>query len=263
LEKSFINNLNSKESEIIQEVLLRFTVKISNFLIQYQDPKRFAEFCANRIDKKNFHVTRRFFANLSNLNSKKLYTQMDLKTIISLDNIPDSIISKVRRDFENRGWIENIRDKNKIKDFRTNEFNAKGEKNTYKTAGRISFFEKTPKLDKVIEILSKPGAIEYIICMVSKYDKSLIDNFLKFTIISLFHMLPHYGESLEIYLKELSYFYKNFQLDFNKSEHELNNILPYLSEEQLEIVAEQIAEAFKQKFGYTIIIYLLSLWHIR
>ena len=114
-----------------------------------------------------------------------------------------------------------------------------------------------------MEILSKPGAMEYIICMVSKYDNSLIDNFLKFTIISFFYMLPHYGESLEIHFKELSHSYKNFQLDFNKSEEELNNILPYLSEEQLEILAEQIAEAFKQKFGYTIIIYLLSLWHIR
>lgn len=112
-----------------------------------------------------------------------------------------------------------------------------------------------------MEILSKPEAIEYIIYMLSKYDNSLIDNFLKFNIISFFYMLPHYGESLGIYLKELSSYYKNFQLDFKKSEEELNNILPYLTEEQVEIFAEQIAEIFKQRFGYSIIIYLLSLWH--
>jgi len=263
LEKSFINNLNSTEYETLLEIISRLTVKLSSFLIQYQDPKRYAEFCANHIDKKNFHVSRKFFANLSNLNSPELYSQIDLKRIISLDDIPDSILSKARADFENRGWIKNIRDKTKIKDFRTKEFKVKDKRNTYKTTGRISFFEKSPNLDKVMEILSKPKAIEYIISWIDKYNNNLIDNFLKFNIISFFYMLPNYGESLETSLKELSSYYKNFQLDFNKSEEELNDILPYLTEEQVEIFAEQIAEIFKQRFAYSIIIYLLSLWHIR
>lgn len=262
MEKSFINNLNSAEFETLLGIISRFTVKLSSFLIQYQDPKRYAEFCANHIDKKNFHVSRKFFAELPNLNSPELYNQIDLKRIISLDNIPDSILSKARADFENRGWIKNIRDKTKIKDFRTKEFNVKGKRNTYKTTGRISFFEKSLDLDKVMEILSKPEAIEYIISWIDKYNNNLIDDFLKFNIISSFHMLPHHGESLESSLKELSSYYKNFQLDFNKSEEELNNILPYLTEEQVEIFAEQIAEIFKQRFGYSIIIYLLSLWHV-
>lgn len=141
LEKSFINNLNNAEQETFLEILFRFRVKLSSFLIQHQNPKRYAEFCANHIEKKNFHVSRKFFAELPTLNSIELYSQNDLKRIISLDDIPDSILSKARRDFENRGWIENIRDKKKIKDFRTKEFNSKGKKNTYKTSGRISFLK--------------------------------------------------------------------------------------------------------------------------
>ena len=213
-------------------------------------------------DKKKFHVSRKFFAELPNLNSIELYNQIDLKRIISLDDIPDSILSKARADFENRGWIKNIRDKTKIKDFRTKEFNVKGKRNTYKTTGRISFFEKSLDLDKVMEILSKPEAIENIISWIDKYNNNLIDDLLKFNIISSFHMLPHHCESLETSLKELSSYYKNFQLDFNKSKEELNNILPYLTEEQVDIFAEQIAEIFKQRFGYSIIIYLLALWHV-
>ena len=263
MEKSFINNLNSAEYETLLGIISRFTVKISCFLIQYQDPKKYAEFCANHIDKKNFHVSRKFFAELPNLNSIELYNQIDLKKLISLDDIPDSILSKARKDFENRGWIENIRDKNKIKDFRTKEFNVKGKRNTYKTTGRISFFEKSPNLDRVNEILSKPEAIEYIISWIDKHNNNLIDDFLKFNIIAFFYMLPQYGESLEISLKELSSYYKNFQLDFNKCDEELKNILPYLTEEQIEIFAEQIAQIFKQRFGYSVIIYLLSLYHVR
>ena len=212
-------------------------------------------------DKKKFHVSRKFFAELPNLNSIVFYNQIDLKRIISLDDIPDSILSKTSADFENRGWIRLLM-KTNFKDFRTKEFNVKGKRNTYKTTGRISFFEKSLDLDKVMEILSKPEAIKYIISWIDKYNNNLIDDLLKFNIISSFHMLPHHCESLETSLKELSSYYKNFQLDFNKSKEELNNILPYLTEEQVDIFAEQIAEIFKQRFGYSIIIYLLALWHV-
>lgn len=262
MEKSFINNLNSSDYETLLGIISRLTVKISSFLIQYQDPKKFAEFCANHIDKKKFHVERKFFAELPNLNSIKLYTPIELKRLISLDDIPDSILSKARKDFENRGWIKNIRDKNGVKDFRTKEFNVKGKRNTYKTSGPISFFEKSLNLDKVMEILSKPEAIEYIISWIEEHNNNLIDNFLKFNIITFFYMIPQNDDSLEISLKELSSYFKNFEIDFNKFKEELN-ILPYLTEEQVEIFAEQIACIFKQRFGYSIIIYFLSLYNVQ
>ena len=75
---------------------------MSKILSQHPDPKAYAKFLENVIDKKTYLVGMKLFTELPNINSKELRKQIDLKNIISLDDISDSTFSKVYGEFENR-----------------------------------------------------------------------------------------------------------------------------------------------------------------
>ena len=258
MEKSFINNLTAEEFETLTLILIRCAVKISNFSSQHSDPKKYAEFMVNHIDKKKNILSVKLFAELPNMSSNELYSHIDLQKIISIDNIRDSTLSKVCTQFENRKLLGNITHKIDIQDFRTKEFHIKDEKKTYKTAGRISFYKKEPNIDKVKEIISKPGIVEHIIESLSQFDNSSIDKFLKFYFISFIYLLRNHGNSLEFYAKSFSKFDNTIQLDWNTFD-EFKNALLYIPSEKIEIIAEKFVEVIKKNVGSSILIYILSL----
>ena len=258
MEKSFISNLTTDEIETLSLILIRCAAKISNFLSQHSDPKKYAEYMTHHIDKKKNILSVKLFAELHNMNSDEFYSHVGLQKIISIDNIKDSTLSKVYTQFEDRKLLENITHKKDIQDFRTKEFHTKGKKKTYKTAGRISFYKKEPNIDKVKEIISKPGIVEYIIESLSQFDNSSIDKFLKFYYISFIYLFRNHGISLEFYAKCFSKFDNTIELDLNTFDQFKNAILSIPSE-KIEIIAEKFVEVIKKNVGSSILIYTLSL----
>jgi hypothetical protein len=245
LEKSFINNLTDEEIETLQLILMRCAAKISNFLNQHSEPKEYAEYMANHVDKKKNLVRVKLLAELPNMNSDEPYSHTGINKIISIDNINDSIISKVCTEFEDIKLLKNITTKKEIKDFKTKEFSTKGKKNTYKTAGRVSFYIKEPKIDQVVKILSKPEIGEYIIERLSKFDNNLVDKFLKFYYVSFIYLLKNHGNSLEFYAKSFSQFDKTIQLDLIPFS-EYRNAMLSIPNEKIEKVAEKFVQALKK-----------------
>ena len=57
--KRLYNNLNSKNIKIIG-IIFVLQLKFQAFLIQYQNPERYAEFCANHMTKRNFMLVENF-----------------------------------------------------------------------------------------------------------------------------------------------------------------------------------------------------------
>ena len=269
MEKCFISNLSTEEHEILHQILIRCSTKISNFLIQHQDPKKYVKFIANHIGKKKFILSVKLFSELSDMDKDKPYTRNEIKDVIQSTNIhvarkiisseyiTESSLSKTLGEFRHKGLLLNITSKSEIKNIRTKEFMKTKEKKSYKTEGRISFYKKALNIDRVVEVISKPGIIEYIIDTLSKFDNGLIDKYLKFSLMSFIYLLPHQNDILEFYAKSLSNYYKNIQLDFNTFD-KFKSALSSLPEPQIEIIAEKYVELFKKKFGSSILIYILS-----
>lgn len=216
--KKLYSDLNQEERELLIQIIITCTAKITNILSEHSNPEEYAKLMTNHIDKKKNFIGIKLFTELPNIHPEEIYTRIDLKKIISIDNITDSTFSKVYTEFEDRKLLKNITSKKDIKDFRTKEFHNKGKKRTYKTAGRISFYQKEPKIDKVIEIISKPGSVEYINDTINKYSNGLINKFLKFYYTSFIYLLENNSNSLEFYAKSFSKFDRTIQLDLNSFE---------------------------------------------
>ncbi|HET9805467.1 MAG TPA: hypothetical protein VFP49_01015 [Nitrososphaeraceae archaeon] len=177
MEKSFISNLNEEEQKLLMKILVACTAKITNILRNHQNPKEYAEFLKKVIDNKAYSVGMKLFTELPNIHPEDLYTHDALKKLISLDNISDSTFSKVYGEFVKRKLLKNHNNKNTLKEFRTQEYFTKGKKSNYKTAGRISFYQRESIVHETKELLSKQGVIKYILDRLNDYDNTLIDMF--------------------------------------------------------------------------------------
>ena len=230
---------------------------MSNILSQHQHPKEYAKFLENLIDKKPYLVGMRLFTELPNINSEELYRQIDLKKLISLDNISDSTFSKVYGEFEKKKLLKNYTDKKELQDFRTHEFLTMGKKSNYKTAGRISFYQKEPIIDKARELLSKPGVIEDIIDTLNKYDNSLIDKFLELNFASLFYLIQHLGNEMEVLIKSMHNYDKNKQVDLNTYDKG-KNFCSSLSGQEIEGIVKISVKAIKKEPFFGILLFTFS-----
>ena len=148
MEKSFIGNLNEEEQKLLIKIIVACAAKITNILSNHPNPKEYAEFLKRVIDNKAYSVGMKLFTELPNIHPGDLQTHDAIKKLISLDNISDSTISKVLGEFVKRKLLKNHNNKNTLKDFRTQEFFAKGKKSNHKTAGRISFYQRESIVDE-------------------------------------------------------------------------------------------------------------------
>jgi hypothetical protein len=246
LEKSFINTLNGNEQKILNRILLNCAVKMSKILSQHQNSREYAKFLEKVIGKKTYVVGMKLFAELPNINSE----------VLALDNISDPTFSKVYGEFEDRKLLKNYTDKKNLKKIRTQEFLTKGEKRNYKTGGRISFYQKEPIIDEARELLSKPGAKEYILDILNDYDSSLVDKFLELIFITFFYLLQNHEMRMELLVKSVHNYDKNKQIDVNTFEKGKNFCLS-LPEQEIEKMGKISVKAIKKEPFFSIIIFML------
>ncbi|MGH9981222.1 MAG: hypothetical protein ACRD6U_06690 [Nitrososphaeraceae archaeon] len=213
MEKRLISNLTNEEKVILDQVLVRCAIRITSFLENNSNLKKYGEFLGNKINKEKNFLGIKLFSRLLDMNKDKLYTRTDLKNliedgnfkqvvrkVISLEHISESTFSKIYSDFEDRELLFNITTKNKLKDIRTKEFLETGHKNNYKTSGRISFYRKNLVVEKVIDIISRPEVYDYITYILNKFD-NMLNKFLKFLFKSFIYLLPIHSNVLEIYIR--------------------------------------------------------------
>jgi len=155
-----------------------------------------------------------------------------------------------------RKLFKNLNDKNTLKDFRTLEFLTKGKKSNYKTDGRISFYLKESIIDEARELLSKPGAMEYIIDKLNYYDNTLIYRFLELTFASFQYLLPRHENIMDFLVKSMHNYDNNKQLDF-KTFDKNKNICLSLSEQDRKRIVEIGVKTIKEEPFFTIIIFML------
>ena len=256
MEKSFINTLSTEEHKLLDNILINCACKISKTLDQHQNPKEYAIFLENVIDKKRTLVGMKLFTELPNINTEELNTQAAIKKLISIDNISDSTFSKVYGDFVKRELLNNHNNKNTLKDFRTQEFLTKDKKSNYKTAGRISFYQKESIVDEARELLSKPGAMEYILDRLNSYDNSLIDRFLELNFAAFHYLLPRHENKMDILVKSMHNYDKKKQIDLNTFEKSKNYCLS-LSEQEIERIVKISVKAIKEEPFFATLIFIL------
>jgi len=256
LEKSFISYINEEEHELLIQIIITCTAKITSILSNHPNPKEYAEILEKVIDNKTYIVGMKLFTELPNIHPEKLYTHEAIKKLISLDNISDSTFSKVYGEFVKRKLLKNHNNKNTLKDFRTQEFRTKGKKSNYKTAGRISFYLKEPIIDEARELLSKPGAMEYIIDKLNDYDNTLIDRFLELNFASFHYLLPRHENRMESLVKSMHNYDKNKQIDLNTFEKSKNFCLS-LTEQEIERIVKISVQAIKEEHCFAILIFIL------
>ena len=255
MEKRFISYLNEEEHELLIQIIITCTAKITSILSNHPNPKEYAEILEKVIDNKTYIVGMKLFTELPNIHPEKLYTHEAIKKLISLDNISDSTFSKVYGEFVKRKLLKNHNNKNTLKDFRTQEFLTKGKKKTYKTAGRISFYQKE-SIDEARELLSKPGAIEYIIDTLNRYDNTLIDRFLELNFASFHYLLPRHENRMESLVKSMHNYDNNKQIDLNIFEKS-KNICLSLTEKEIERIVKISVKAVKEEPFFAILIFIL------
>jgi hypothetical protein len=256
LEKSFISYLNEKEHELLIQIIITCTTNIIDILSKHPNPKEYAKFMEKVIDNKTYIVGMKLFTELPNIHPEKLYTHEAIKKLISVDNISDSTFSKVYGEFVKRKLLKNHNNKNTLKDFRTHEFLTKRKKSNYKTAGRISFYQKESIVDEARELLSKPGAMEYIIDKLNDYDNTLINRFLELIFAAFLYFLPNHENRMEILIKSMHNYDKNKQIDLNTFEKSKNFCLP-LTEQEIERIVKNSVQAIKKDPFFAIIIFIL------
>ena len=256
MEKSFISNLNEVEHELLIQIIITCTAKITNILSNHPNPKEYAEFLEKVIDNKTYIGGMKLFTELPNIRPEKLYTHETIKKLISLDNISDSTYSKVYGEFVKRKLLKNHNNKNTLKDFRTQEFLTKANKINYKTAGRISFYQKESIIDEAIELLSKPGAMEYIINKLNNYGNTLIDKFLELHLAAFFYLFPSHENRMEILVKSMHNYDKNKQIDLNTFEKSKNFCLS-LPEQEIERIVKISVKEIKEEPFFAILIFML------
>ncbi len=256
MEKSFINYLNKEEQDLVIKIIIACTAKIADIFSKYPNPKEYAEFLEKVIDNKTSIVGMKLFTELPNIHLEKLYTHEKIEKLISLDNISDSTISKVCTEFENRKLLKNVTSKKDIKDFRTKEFFTTGKRSNYKTAGRISFYQKESIVDEARELLSKPGVMGYILDKLNDYDNTLIDRFLELHFAAFYYLFPSHESNMEILIKGMHNYDNNKQIDLNAFEKRKNFCLS-LSEQEIERIVKISVEEIKKEPFFTIIIFIL------
>lgn len=148
MEKSFISNLNETEQELLIQIIVACTAKITDILSKHSNPKEYAEFLEKVIDNKTYNVGMKLFTELPNIDPEDLYTHDAIKKLISLDNISDSTISKVCGEFVKRKLLKNYSNKNKLKDFRTQESLTKGKKEVIRRLDVYLFIRENQLLMK-------------------------------------------------------------------------------------------------------------------
>jgi hypothetical protein len=256
LEKSFISNLKEEEQKLLIRIIIACTAKITDILSKHPNPKEYAESLEKVIDNKTYSVGMKLFTELPNIRPEEIYTHEAIKKLISLDNISDSTFSKVYGEFVKRKLLKNHNNKNKLKDFRTQEFLTKGKKSNYKTAGRISFYQKESIVDEARELLSKPGAMEYIIDRLNDYDNTLIDRFLELNFASFYYILPLNENRMETLVNSMCNYDKTKHIDVNTFEKSKNFCLS-LTKQEIERIAKISVQAIKKEPFFTILIFIL------
>ena len=221
----------------------------------HPNPKEYAEILEKVIDNKTYIVGMKLFTELPTIHPENLYTHEAIKKLISLDNISDSTFSKVYGEFVKRKLLKN-HNKNTLKDFRTQEFLTTGKKGNYKTAGRISYYQKESIIDEARELLSKPEAKEYILDKINDYDNTLIDRFLELNFTSFHYLLPRHENRMEILVKNMHNYDKNKQIDLNTFEKSKNFCLT-LNEQEIERIVRISVKAIKEEPFFTILIFML------
>lgn len=255
MEKSFINYLKKEEHDLLIKIIIACTAKITDIFCKYPNPKEYAKFLEKVVDNKTHIVGMKLFTELPNIHLTELYTHEKIKKLISLDNISDSTISKVCTEFENRKLLKNVTSKKKIKDFRTKEFFTTGKRSNYKTAGRISFYQKESIVDEARELLSKPGVMEYILDRLNDYDNTLIDRFLELHFTAFFYLFPNHESNMEILIKSIHNYDNNKQIDLNAFEKGKNFCLS-LSEQEIEKMVKNSVKTIKNKPFFSILIFM-------
>lgn len=256
MEKSFISNLNEEECELLIQIIITCTAKITDILSNHLNPKGYAEILEKVMDNKTYIVGMKLFTELPNIPPEKLYTHKAIKKLISFDNISNSTFSKVYGEFVKRKLLKNHNNKNTLKDFRTQKFLTKGKKNNYKTAGRISFYQKESIVDEMIELLSKPGAMQYIINKLNNYDNTFIDKFLELHLAAFFYLFRSHENRMEILVKSMHTYDKNKQLDLNTFGKSKNFCLS-LTEQEIERIVKISVKAIKNELYFSTLIFIL------
>ena len=255
MEKSFISNLKEEEQKLLIRIIIACTAKITDILSKHPNPKEYAETLEKVIDNKTYIVGMKLFTELPNISPEEIYTHEDLKKLISLDNISNSTLSKVYGEFVNRKLLKNHNNKNILKDFRTQEFLTKGKKNNYKTAGRISFYQKESIVDEARELLSKTGTMEFIIDTLNNYDNTLIDRFLELNFALFHYLLPHHENRMEILVKSMHNYDKTKQIDLNTFEKSKNFCLS-LTEQEINRIVKLSVKTIKATPVFTILFFM-------
>jgi hypothetical protein len=155
-----------------------------------------------------------------------------------------------------RKLLKNYNNKNKLKDFRTQEFFTTGNRSNYKTDGRISFYQKESIVDEARELLSKPGVMEYILDKLNDYDNTLIDRFLELHFAAFYYLFPSHESNMEILIKSMHNYDNNKQIDWNAFEKGKNFCLS-LSEQEIEKMVKISVKTIKNEPFFSILIFML------
>ena len=192
----------------------------------------------------------------NNIHPAESYTHEGIKKLISLDNISDSTFSKVYGEFVKKKLLKNHNNKNTLKDFRTLEFLTEGKKSNYKTAGRISFYQKESIVDEARELLSKPGVMKCIINELNDYDNTLIDRFLELHLAVFYYLFPSHESSMKILVKTMHNYDKNEQINFNTFEKS-KNFCSLSNQKEIERIVKISVNGIKEEPAFAILIFIL------
>ena len=154
-----------------------------------------------------------------------------------------------------RKLLKNHNNKKTLKDFRTLEFLNKGKKSNYKTAGRISFYQKESIVDEARELLSKSGVMKYIINELNDYNNTLIDKFLELHLAAFYYLFPSHESNMEILVKSMHNYDKNKQLDLN-SFNKGKEFCLSLNEQEIERMVKISVKAIKNEPFFSILIFM-------
>lgn len=266
MKKRFIS-INDRELQTLNKILIRCCSSFQKFL----DKQSEFEISENsfKLDftpkgKIQFDV----FSILLNLNmniyppsyfKKKIDDHLNKDHISDIDTeskskkklLNNADLTKIFDILRGKGLIENIRDKDEIKEYRRKT----KRKESYKTGGRISYYKTTKEFEEIKEILTNPNAVKYLTDSLNQ--TAILQDFLKAQFKSTINNIKK-TKDLDDLKSSVSLFVQSFN---DKSDlNDWNSVIELLSsidDENLDLILEDVSKEIMQNPIIMQIIYII------